>query len=88
VTTPGRSNISVATSGTATGIVVEYAGRNFFLYHNGLELASVSVTAQCATGSNWNDSICIANALPTIDTPTATNITSTSATLGARVTSV
>ena len=74
MTTPGRSNISAATSGTASNIVVEYAGRTFYLYHNALELAFVSVTAHCAAGSNWNGSICLADAIPTIDTPTATGV--------------
>ncbi len=76
----------------------------FRLYNNSKELATVNVTADCASGSVWDGDSCEAcqnggctnhvcnngstikpacTLNPVIDTPTASNITSTGATLGA-----
>ncbi|MEK7564162.1 MAG: hypothetical protein AAB510_01160 [Patescibacteria group bacterium] len=70
--------------------------RTFYLYNNSKSLVPTSpsgsgkvVTASCASGSTWNGSICLGNpSVPTVTTPTVSNITETSATLGANVTSL
>jgi len=84
-----------ADSGTKTSVTVPYSSRTFYLYNNAKSLvptspngAGIAVTATCASGSTWNGSTCAANALPTVTSPTSSNITLTSATLGATVTSL
>ncbi|MFA5095574.1 MAG: hypothetical protein WC447_02890 [Candidatus Paceibacterota bacterium] len=71
-------------------IPIFYPSRKLYLYNYGLRLNQVDVapTATCASGTSWNGTICspIASA-PTITSPTASCISTTSALLGATMTS-
>ncbi len=52
---PANTTVSSATSGTNVSNTVNYGTSNFYLYHNGTELAQATITANCVSG-NWNNS--------------------------------
>ncbi len=84
-------NTVVATghSGGPTPFVIPYIpsqSRKFYLYNNSISLADVTVTSRCIAGSVWNGSVC--GTVPTLSSPSHSNVTTVSATIGANLTSV
>ncbi len=77
--------VASGNSGGPAAFAVPYNTRTFFLYNNGTQLASSTVTSSCTGGSTWNGSICAANAMPTADTPTSGSLTPSTAVIGATV---
>ncbi len=86
---PPNTHVSYAPNRSSYFHNINYGKTIFFLYHNGVELAkSEEITASCASGSTWNNTICATNTtVPTVVTSGAISVTSTSATIGGNVTS-
>ncbi len=80
------SNSGFSTKGGngASGVIVITYSPATTITHS----TSFTLNVTCASGSTWNGTSCVANAVPTVTTPTATTITTTSALLGANVTSL
>lgn len=57
VTRDGGSTVAYGNSGSKV-FSIPFTGSTFRLYNNILELDTETVTASCAQGSNWNNSIC------------------------------
>lgn len=57
VTTPTSITVGTGPNGTA-GYPVVYGSRTFYLYNNGVNLASDGAMATCEPGTTWNGSIC------------------------------
>ncbi len=63
ITATGMTNVNV-TNTLATpqsgnqSLTVPYSSRIFYLYNNGVQLATSSATASCTGGTAWNGSIC------------------------------
>lgn len=55
--------IANSNNGNAT-VTIPYNSRQFFLYNSSLELANVSVNANCAAGSTWDGSKCATTTCP------------------------
>jgi hypothetical protein len=93
ITKTGNIEVANGKSPTAKpGIVVSYPSTTFYLNHfgNTLNPAGLNVKATCASGS-WNsvNVKCTPNTtLPVVSNNTVTNITATSATIGATITSL
>ena len=57
VTSPSSYVIATANSGTATYSVLD-GTRDFFLYHNGIQLAKATGTSTCIAGTVYDGSMC------------------------------
>ncbi len=56
------ANTTVATGNSgSTTTSVPYNSRSFFLYNNGVQLATRTATSSCVSGTTWNGSTCRAN---------------------------
>jgi hypothetical protein len=66
VTTPTNITVRTANSSSGTSYVVSTGpgSRNFYLYNNGTLLDQDDAVATCASGTNWNGSICAATLTP------------------------
>ncbi|PIR68517.1 hypothetical protein COU49_00540 [Candidatus Nomurabacteria bacterium CG10_big_fil_rev_8_21_14_0_10_35_16] len=84
VTTPTNITVGTGNSGTAT-YTVAYGSRTFYLYNNGELLDQDDATATCASGTTWDNSVCVANPDPTPDL-TASGSSPTTATENVEVT--
>lgn len=71
VTTPTNITVGTGVSGSATR-AIPHGSTNFFLYHNGIELATATATAICANNSTWNGTTCSTDPVPS-GTITATS---------------
>ncbi len=96
-TPPTDTTVATANRGQTTYSVTggdPYGQRTFYLYNSANELAQATATATCRNDatvkSKWNGSYCKPYAVPTVtlSSPSATNITQTSARLGANLTSL
>ncbi len=63
ITAAGMTNYD-GNSGTNVAFTVPYSSRTFYLYNNAMLLGTSNATASCASGTNWNGSICSAVAPP------------------------
>ena len=54
------ANTTVATgnSGGPLSVAVPRSGRNFYLYNNGVPLATSTASASCVAGTTWNGTRC------------------------------
>ncbi len=57
VTRDDGSTVGTGNSGSAS-FMIPYPSATFVLSNNNIELVSKTVTASCASGTNWNGSIC------------------------------
>ncbi len=55
---PDGTTVSTNTSGTNVSNTVNHGQSSFYLYNNGVALASTSINSECATGNTWNGSVC------------------------------
>ena len=58
VTKPVNVTVATGNSGSNVPFVVKYSSESFYLYNNGQELDSETVTSSCASGTAWNGSVC------------------------------
>jgi hypothetical protein len=70
VTASGMTNVNGNSGSQAFS--VPYSSRIFYLYNNGLLLASSSATSSCTANTTWNGSICAINTF-TISASSGTN---------------
>ncbi|HOO48077.1 MAG TPA: hypothetical protein PLV35_01560, partial [Candidatus Paceibacterota bacterium] len=63
VTTPVNQTIFTGHSGSGT-YSVEHGGRTFYLYNSGIELGQIGVGAICISGTEWDGSRSICQAIP------------------------
>ncbi len=66
ITTPTSITVATANSSAGTLYSVSNGSRNFFLYNNGTQLATVSATASCVAGTHWGGGICIPDNNPPV----------------------
>lgn len=64
-----NNNIDTSNSGSKSVnipylVLGSHQGRNFYLYNNGQLLGQVNVTAECASGNNWDGSKCVKSGCP------------------------
>jgi len=70
------ANTTVFTGNSGTNSAsVPHAGRSFFLYNNAVLLATSIATANCASGTTWNGSVCQAPTMSGTLTPLAPSCT-------------
>lgn len=64
VVTRGSDNTVLATSNAGSGVpfAVKHNSETFYLKNNGAPLAQSSVSSSCASGSEWNGSVCALSA--------------------------
>ncbi len=64
---PDGTHVSYSTRRlTNLSVPINYGNTTFFLYHNGEELDSVTLNADCVSGSAWNDSTCVSVPVVTV----------------------
>lgn len=63
VTKPTNITVGSGNSGSNVPFAVKYNSETFYLYNNGQWLAQSTVSSVCTSGTSWNGSSCVLNAL-------------------------